>query len=1347
MKRVGIQDTSEFEEPLINKEKFKECNFLFTNITPLIELINRKSDQLENTDLQYFLEPNLKPQMAIDLVERIQMNELERRKRNNISLEREYQTPTFYIFKSLFLSKFIFIGLLNFLDKAIQIGSVYLLDLVTDAIKDYNIPGQDRYILKPILLLLSMTIVYTFGTYLESISNNYQNQFTTLLKIVGQYLIYQKALRTKYLQETVQKEKKDKKDGDEEYVANVNNLLTVDIEELSGIYWGVFGLSSSLVTIIIALYMLYLKLGNAVWTGLIVLGCVVIFNSFTTTLTIMFYRKALVQKDSRLALSSDVIEGMKQIKYLSWEQTFNDKILAIRKKEFGYIRWQKTIDIINNVQWSSISYILLYFFLSSYVDKNGEDALKSTNVFTIIALFNLLTFPLGVIPYSVNQLINTTVSYKRIKTYLDLKEINDEEIIRYKNCIGEEYVIEIPQIQFKWPSKENNSDDNEIFQLNLAELKIKKNTLNMIIGRIGCGKTALLNAILNEMEIKQQSQSSLKVKGSVAYVSQNHWLQNMSIRDNILFGKTYDKQLYKQCIAACDLMPDLLTFPKRDQYILGPDAKNISGGQKQRISLCRALYQNCDIYLMDDIFSSLDMHVADNVFNKGIKQMLLDQGKTILMITSQFRFIEMYNKCNIIYMIDGSVCQDEQLLNEFMSQEKEKQQKLEQEQLEKEEKEEKKLIHEKVKVKQSQEIDLDNPEDNLIEGAKKNEVEEEERESGEIAGDTVLYYLSQMGYALVILAILLSIVLMLSRNLIDFWIRSQISIDNHTFDFFDDWFGTSFNSKFSWLISIIVMITFVSGTIMKICILLSGWRTFKRLNQSIMNSKMIFFDNNAQGRIINRISNDTLVVDDELPWYVEVLIMSLLACIGYPIGIIILFPWLIVIIIIELFAFRWLQKYFRKSNRDLKRIQSTNEGKVISHLTETTGGLRTIRAFEKQQYFIKEYIVKLTESICSFVNSRRVSYWLSVRLHLLSNLIFLSVSITIILMMIFDIEIDYATSAMTLTYAVLIANEFNDTMNWFTQSEAKMVSVERIRQYFNNPQEQYNSVVKINPQVQQIIRQQVPPKPQNVDPNQYSIVFNDVTITYDDVLQSQNVKYALKNFSLFIKKGEKVAFVGRTGSGKTSILNILFRLYDFQQGQIYINGHDIQNMQLRDVRQLLSIVPQFGFLYNATLRDNIDPQGRLTDQQIEQAFNNTQFRIRGIMEDSTKTNNSNQEENQQSQTNINFMIAKSGGNLSNGEKQVINFMRVILQNKDIVCLDEATSNMDPKTDEELHKTLFDYVQNDNRTLLVITHRLENIQQYDRIVVLEKGEIVELGSYEELMQKNGWFVRLVNQNNE
>ncbi|CAD8049904.1 unnamed protein product [Paramecium sonneborni] len=1343
MKKVGVYNEIEERELLAKNEKFKECNFLFTNISLLIELINKKSDQLENSDLQYFLEPNLKPQLAINMVERIQIEELERRKRNNLSLEREYKTPTFYILKSLFLRKFIFIGFLTFIDKAIQIGSIYLLDQVTDSIKDYNLPKENHHILKPILLLLTMTIVYTFGTYIGSISNDYQNQFTSLLKIVGQYLIYQKALRTKYLQETVQKQKEDKKDGDEEYIANVNNLLTVDTEELSYMYWDILGLSSSLITICIVLYMLYLKLGNAIWTGLIILVCVLIFNSLTTTFSIIFYRKALVQKDSRLTLSSDVIEGMKQIKYLSWEQTFYNKILAIRKKEFGFIKWQKIIDIINNVQWQSISYILLYFFLSNYAEKNGDDALKSTNVFTIIALFNLLTFPLSVIPHSINKLINTILSYQRIKTYLDLKEINEEEIIRYKNCIGEEYVIEIPEIAFKWPSKKQHFEENEGFQLRLAEIKIKKNTLNMIIGRIGCGKTALLNAILNEMDIIDQNQDSLKVRGSVAYVSQNHWLQNMSIRDNILFGKSYDKELYEKCIEACDFMPDLLTFPKRDQYILGPDAKNISGGQKQRISLCRSLYQNCDIYLMDDIFSSLDMQVADKVFNKGIKQMLLEQGKTVLMITSQFRFIEMYNKCNIIYMVHGSICQDEQLLHQFMSQEKEKQHKIELEQLEKNQK---KFIHQQLKVIQSQEIDQDILL-NESENKNKNEVEEEERESDEIAGETVLYYISQMSYVLVAFAILLSIILMLSRNLIDFWIRAQISVDNHSFDFFNHLFGVSFKSQFFWLIFIFVMITFATGIIIKICTLLGGWRTFKLLNQSIMNSKMVFFDNNAQGRIINRLSNDTLIIDDELPWLVEVLIMSVLACIGYPIGIIILFPWLIFIIIIELLTFRWLQKYFRKSNRDLKRIQSTNEGKIISHLTETIEGLRTIRAFEKQQYFIQKYIIKLTESICSSVNSRRVSCWLSVRLHLLSNLIFLAVSITIILMMLFKIEIDYATCAMTLTYAVLITNEFNDTMNWFIQSEAKMVSVERIRQYFNNPQEKYNSVVQINPQVSQIIRQQVPNKKQNIYPNQYAIVFNDVTLTYDDVLQSQNVKYALKNFSLFIKKGEKIAFVGRTGAGKTSIFNILFRLYDFQQGHIFINGEDIQKMQLRDVRQLLSIVPQFGFLYNANLRDNIDPQGKLTNQQIEQAFNNTQFRIRGIMQDSTQINSTSQEEIQKSSTNINFMIAKSGGNLSNGEKQVINFMRVILQNKDIVCLDEATSNMDPKTDEELHKTLFNYVQGGNKTLLVITHRLENIQQYDRIAVLEKGEIVELGTYEELIQLNGWFVRLVNQNNE
>ncbi|KAL4483226.1 hypothetical protein ABPG74_019252 [Tetrahymena malaccensis] len=402
---------------------------------------------------------------------------------------------------------------------------------------------------------------------------------------------------------------------------------------------------------------------------------------------------------------------------------------------------------------------------------------------------------------------------------------------------------------------------------------------------------------------------------------------------------------------------------------------------------------------------------------------------------------------------------------------------------------------------------------------------------------------------------------------------------------------------------------------------------------------------------------------------------------------------------------------------------------------------------------------KLNDSVNTLLITESIQIWMSIRLLFVSNFLFICVAFTCIILVAFNLDFDYITVSMCLTYSMLLSSQFTDLIQFFCNVEQNLVSVERLKQYFNNDQENLDKIELLEESIQK------DEESSRKRDNNIAIEFENVFITYDEIKEntdiskeSTEVQFALKDVSLKIRKGEKIAFCGRTGSGKTSILNALFGMYPIQHGSIYVYGKNIKSYSLRDLRSKMSIIPQFGFLYNATLKDNLDPEGKIPRELMQQKVNETNLKIRETSkQEQQKSENSQQncqqeesatiniQQQEKKEENLDFEIKAGGQNLSNGEKQVVNFLRIILRDTDIVCLDEATSNMDPKTDAELHKQIFQFAQ--NRTLIVITHRLENIELFDRVAVLEKGKIVECGHVSELRKiKGGFFNRLLKNEN-
>ncbi|KAL4483223.1 hypothetical protein ABPG74_019249 [Tetrahymena malaccensis] len=1457
------------KEVLPNAEiKAREHNFMFTALTKLFKRTKELQDQekqIQNEDIKEFITKSTQVRLLIEKLEEFKSRNPKEFGPNNFNLRSIYFNMT---------CKNLIIGLFYSISQSLlSCGCVFIMDKITDILKDYN--GESDQKTEVCLLLLAISVGYILKNIFYSRYSWYQTKWQANAYATLQYLVFSKSLRTQVMSAS-SSNGEGGSGGSSDSSPDANNIMTVDVDQQQYIFWAFVQTIQSIITMSIVLLLIYYRIGSSIYNGLYILLGSFFFNIIITQLMRIFYSRLYKKKDERVSLSKDVIDGMKSIKYLCWEEIFKEKIEKIRSQEMGIMIKTRILDGILSIFWSCVSSLLLFFFLISFVN-DGHD-LKDSNVFTMIALFNLLTVPIGILPWTLGYLVKARVSYRRIKNFLNEKEIDHNNVVnldlelnqRVTNTTGPNSLLEsfqensqaqnsanqlaisIRKMKFDWPTKKSNkkskkeeeekkkqqksqkkvgdslqdplianqegensseAKENNRFQLRLLDLTVQKGDLAIIIGKIGSGKSALLHAILNELDISSMdSQESVLasniensviqerltnyekkiiVNGRIGYVSQNHWLQNKTIKENILFGKEYDPFWYNECVESCDLKVDFSTFQKKDEKVVGPGGGNLSGGQRQRIAICRALYQNCDIYLFDDIFSSLDAHVAEKVYQSVIVDVLIKKyKKTVLLVTSHFSIFSKRDYINkIFYLQKGSLVYDQEEIEDFiksgMSKEKEEEEAKKQKQkLEMNLGSDEQIDRDENEIEENEEIQTLGAQRRSLNKSKSSQIEEdtaikrkqssknqkivdeeedtkkqqeEEREKGSIKLETFSTYIRSMSVVFLIIFILSSLLMQASSMLTDFWLRDQVSTSSAFFEQINSIFHT-FTKTYLFFILLSLGMAIARAFFYNVCALRSAQSMFSRLNKSLIYSKMLFFDKNPPGRIVNRLSDDILNIEDSLPWSCQIFLRYFINTIGYPIGILIQLPWLIVFVIISIFIVYFIQKLFRLSNREIKRLNSVNSGRLLTNLGEACKGVILIRSFDRERFVLKEYMEKLNDSVNTFLITEAIQIWMSIRLLFVSNFLFISVAVTSMILVGFNFGFDYITISMCLTYSMLLSSQFTDLIQFFCNVEQNMVSVERLRQYFNNDQEDLDKIELPEESIQQ------DEESHKKKDKEIAIEFENVFITYDEIKEntdiskeSTEVQFALKDVCLKIRKGEKIAFCGRTGSGKTSILNTLFGMYPIQHGSIYVYGKNIKSYSLRDLRSKMSIIPQFGFLYNASLKDNLDPEGKIPRELMQQKINEINLKIR----ENNKKNESKQENNEQSneekavinipkqnendedkkEENLDFEIQDGGQNLSNGEKQVVNFLRIILRETEIVCLDEATSNMDPKTDAELHKQIFKFAE--NRTLIVITHRLENIELFDRVAVLEKGKIVECGNVSELRKiEGGFFNRLL-----
>ncbi|XP_063124478.1 multidrug resistance-associated protein 1 isoform X12 [Rattus norvegicus] len=972
-----------------------------------------------------------------------------------------------------------------------------------------------------------------------------------------------------------------------------------------------------------------------------------------------------------------------------------------------------------NMIWSApLQVTLALYFLwlvalstfAVFVTVDEKNILDAKKAFVSLALFNILRFPLNILPMVISSIVQASVSLKRLRIFLSHEELEPDSIERWSiKDGGGMNSITVKNATFTWARDEPPT-------LNGITFAIPDGALVAVVGQVGCGKSSLLSALLAEMD---KVEGHVTLKGSVAYVPQQAWIQNDSLRENILFGRPLQEHCYKAVMEACALLPDLEILPSGDLTEIGEKGVNLSGGQKQRVSLARAVYCNSDIYLLDDPLSAVDAHVGKHIFEKVVGPMGLLKNKTRILVTHGISYLPQVDV--IIVMSGGKISEMgsyQELLDrdgafaEFVRTYANTEQDLASEDdskngvsgLGKESKPVENGILVTDAVGKPLQSVVTNQQHSSTAELQKSGVKEEtwklmeadKAQTGQVKLSVYWNYMKAIGLCISFLSIFLFLCNHVSALASNYWL-SLWTDDRPAVN------GTQENRNFR--LSVYGALGILQGVAVfgySMAVSIGGIFASRRLHldllQNVLRSPMSFFERTPSGNLVNRFSKELDTVDSMIPQVIKMFMGSLFSVIGAVIIILLATPIAAVIIPPLGLVYFFVQRFYVASSRQLKRLESVSRSPVYSHFNETLLGVSVIRAFEEQERFIRQSDLKVDENQKAYYPSIVANRWLAVRLECVGNCIVLFAAL-------FAVISRHSLSAGLVGLSVSYSLQITAYLNWLvrmsSEMETNIVAVERLKEYSETEKE-----------ASWQIQETAPP---STWPHSGRVEFRDYCLRY-----REDLDLVLKHINVTIEGGEKVGIVGRTGAGKSSLTLGLFRINESAEGEIIIDGINIAKIGLHNLRFKITIIPQDPVLFSGSLRMNLDPFSQYSDEEVWMALELAH--LKGFVSALPDK--------------LNHECAEGGENLSVGQRQLVCLARALLRKTKILVLDEATAAVDLETDDLIQSTI--RTQFEDSTVLTIAHRLNTIMDYTRVIVLDKGEIRECGAPSELLQQRGVF---------
>uniref|UniRef100_A0A4W2DEJ1 ATP binding cassette subfamily C member 4 n=1 Tax=Bos indicus x Bos taurus TaxID=30522 RepID=A0A4W2DEJ1_BOBOX len=1043
------------------------------------------------------------------------------------------------------------------------------------------------------------------------------------------------------------------------------NLLSNDVNKFDQVTIFLHFLWAGPLQAIVVTALLWMEIGISCLAGMAVLIILLPLQSCIGKLFSSLRSKTAAFTDTRIRTMNEVITGIRIIKMYAWEKSFADLITNLRRKEISKILRSSYLRGMNLASFFVASKIIVFVTFTTYVFLGN--VITASRVFVAVSLYGAVRLTVTLFfPSAVEKVSEAFVSIRRIKNFLLLDEITQ---LHSQLPSDGKMIVNVQDFTAFW---DKASDTPTLQSLSFT---VRPGELLAVVGPVGAGKSSLLSAVLGELP---PNQGQVSVHGRIAYVSQQPWVFSGTVRSNILFGKKYEKERYEKVIKACALKKDLQLLEDGDLTMIGDRGTTLSGGQKARVNLARAVYQDADIYLLDDPLSAVDAEVSRHLFELCICQALHE--KIRILVTHQLQYLKAASQ--ILILKDGQMVQ-KGTYTEFLKSG------IDFGSLLKKENEEaepspvpgsptlrnRTFSESSVWSQQSSRPSLKEatPEGQDTENIQVT-LTEESRSEGKVGFKAYKnYFTAGAHWFIIIFLILVNLAAQVSYILQDWWLsywanqQSALNVTvngqgNVTEKLNLNWYL----GIYSGLTASTVLFGIVRSLLVFFVLVSSSQTLHNQMFESILRAPVLFFDRNPIGRILNRFSKDIGHMDDLLPLTYLDFIQTFLQVIGVVGVAVAVIPWIAIPLVPLGIVFFVLRRYFLETSRDVKRLESTTRSPVFSHLSSSLQGLWTIRAYKAEQRF--QELFDSHQDLHSALDAGQVG--------------------------------------LALSYALTLMGMFQWCVRQSAEVENMMISVERVIEYTDLEKEAPWEYQK---------------RPLPSWPHEGVIIFDNVNFSY-----SLDGPLVLKHLTALIKSKEKVGIVGRTGAGKSSLIAALFRLSE-PEGKIWIDKILTTEIGLHDLRKKMSIIPQEPVLFTGTMRKNLDPFNEHSDEELWNALEEVQ--LKEAIEDLPGK--------------MDTELAESGSNFSVGQRQLVCLARAILRKNRILIIDEATANVDPRTDELIQKKIREKFA--HCTVLTIAHRLNTIIDSDKIMVLDSGRLKEYDEpYVLLQNRDSLFYKMVQQ---
>lgn len=1011
--------------------------------------------------------------------------------------------------------------------------------------------------------------------------------------------------------------------------------------------------------------MLFYYIGWSAMAALVVLFTLAPLTNYIAKRFTKLDEEMMHRRDHRVTLMTQALNAIRVVKYFAWEKSVSKEVTEIREQELQSRRRLARAEVIAGLAYTAVSTLVLFVALATHVWRG--QTLDAALIFTCISLFGLLEGPFGDLSRLISRATAAKVGAQRLLNFFKQEEVPN--YLKQVDTSGKPVGLEIRDLTLVYP-------ESQAPTLKHLSFAVKPGNSVAIIGPVGSGKSSILSSILGEQKLESDAIHFTGLNDGlsprVAYVPQEAYIVNTTLLENLQFGESVSKEELRRALHNSCLSHDLRQWKGGLRTEIGEKGVNLSGGQKQRVALARAYLSRPQVVLLDDPLSAVDADTEKLLCERLIFGAWKDVTRVV--VTHRLEFLSHFDQ--IIYLENGEIkgngplSELEKTCPPFLAFYAEHG---------------KSQGHGDIAVVATEATPEAAASAKIEDESETRVTEDEDREKGAVKSSVYWDYILSLGgdgkYSRPVILVLLFI----AAGSVNFLPLLQKAWLSYYSSHQAEWIALQAIGIYGLLGVGVLLMSLVDQLFWLARGIRAGQNIHNKMLHSVLHAPVRFFDSTPVGRILQRFSRDIESVDVYLQWMFSSAVNCAMQVIVSLVLILGLMPMMIFVIAPVMALYYVLQRDYRRPAREAKRLDSVARSPRYAHFKESLQGLVVIRSFNKQDWFMQNFYDKLAHSQRMFYSHYMLNRWFSSRIPLVGGVISMATTVGVALS-----AYTGAMSAGTAGLVTLYSLSFWGYLNWgvrvFADIESRMTSIERLKFFANLPAEKST------------VRQAAEPLPA-AWPERGEIKVDNLQVRY-----AEHLPLVLKGITFSVAAGSRVGIIGRTGSGKSTFFQSLFRFIEAEQGTIAIDGVDIATVPLERLRRHLAIIPQDPTLFLGTIRNNLDRFNEYSDDEVIEALKHASMwdYVKGLPQG------------------LNSPVTESGLNLSQGQRQLLCLARALLTKARVIVMDEATASVDVQTDALLQRVIRNAFS--GVTMLIIAHRLGTVSDCDQIVEIAAGEV-------------------------